>query len=450
MSIRIGNHVIKLNLSQIIAIVFALIILAGSLLLALPFSSVTGKSCGYFTALFTAVSCVCVTGLSVVDIWSTYSMFGQVVLLILMEVGGLGFMSIVSLMFYFTNHKTNVQSLSLIAESIGADGISQIGRIQKRLLIGSFGFEGIAADILFVHFIPKMGAGKALSYGIFHAVSSFCNAGFDLFGYVEPGSSLTTLADDPVVLITLGLLVVIGGIGFVVWDDIISKPPRRWSVYTKLVLAMTTFLLVLGTVMYFFLEYANSDTIGNMTMGNKLVNAFFQSVTTRTAGFAAVNQGSLTTPSIALTIMLMLIGGSAGSTAGGVKTVTVFIVVKVLLSGASGRKTVTVMDRTITNEQINYAYAIVGNSILLSLIGGFVISLTSGFDFYSSYFESVSALATVGISVGITSSVSFVSKILIMIFMYIGRVGLLTLTIGFFKSKENPAIKYPPVKIMIG
>jgi len=440
----------KLNLSQIIALTFLFIILIGAVLLTLTCSSKANGSIGFFTALFTATSSVCVTGLSLVDIWSSYTLFGQIVLLFLMEIGGLGFMSILSILFYLTGHKNDIQSLSLMAESIGSDALSDIVRIQKRLIIGSVSLELGGAFILFLTFIPSFGIGRALWYGLFHSISSFCNAGFDLMGINSPGSSLLSIQNNYVALITLSILIVAGGIGFIVWDDMVTvKSPKKWSVYTKLVLIISAVLLVTGSILFFLLEMNNPNTIANMPLAGKIVNSIFQSATTRTAGFASIDQGSLTENSVVLTILLMAVGGSAGSTAGGIKTVTIFILVRAIYSYAYGKKDVTIYERTITYEQISYALAVVGSFAAISTIGAFIINISSNVGMLASFYESVSALATVGLSLGVTSSLSVTAKILLIVFMYLGRVGLLTVSIGFFKIRENSAIKYPSVKLMV-
>lgn len=452
MSFNIKKLSIKTNLNQKIAIAFFLIIIIGTIALMLPISSKAPGSVGLITSLFTSTSAVCVTGLSVVDVWSTYSFFGQFVILLLMETGGLGFMSVISILVHFTRQETTIQSLSLMSEALGSEAvIKDITRIQKRLLIGSTFFELIGAAILCVNFAPSLGVKDAIWFGIFHSVSAFCNAGFDLFGKIAPGSGLTTLKGNPIVLITVAILITAGGIGFIVWDDIVSsKHIRKWSIYTKLVLLTTFSLIVLGTILFYVLEYNNPKTFGCMDSVQRIVHAFFQSVTPRTAGFAAVDQSSLYDASIALTSILMIIGGSTGSTAGGIKTVTALIVLKAAFSSALGKKSTTIFRRTITQEQIKNSYTILNLFLFLSLIGSFVIYLSSGVSFVDSLFESISALATVGLSLGITGSLSFLSKLIIIIFMYIGRVGLLTLTMGFLKTKDTGSIKYPPVKLLIG
>jgi len=439
----------RLNIYQTISITFIGIIIIGTVLLSLPFASKAPGSIGLLTALFTSTSAVCVTGLSLVDIWSSYTFFGQLVILILMETGGLGFMSIVSILFYVINHHNGIQSLSLMAQSVGTDGLSNITRIQKRLLIGSVAFEGTGALILFLSLLPSFDPLTALWLGVFHSISSFCNAGFDLMGIISPGCGLTAISDNPLALITVALLIIIGGIGFLVWDDIITaKKLHFFSIYTRYVLITTGILLTLGFIFFFMLEYNNSATMGNMGLGGKIANAFFQSATTRTAGFSSVNQADLTDSSLVLTMLLMFIGGSAGSTAGGIKTVTFLIVIWATFSSATGRRSTTILGRSISQEQINQAYTIVIAFFLLGIIGGFAINLTSGVAFSKSLFESISALATVGLSLGITSGLSVISKLILILYMFIGRVGLLTLTLGFFKKKENSDIKFPAAKIL--
>ena len=450
MKFRKLRFLYNLNISQIIAGVYALLIIVGAILLDLPFATVSGKSVGGLTSLFTSTSAVCVTGLSVVDIWSTFSLFGQFVILILMEAGGLGFMSIISILFYITDKSANIRSLSLIAESLGTDIITDILRVQKRLLIGSFSFEFIGTVLLSIRFIPVLGVGKGIWFGIFHSVSAFCNAGFDLMGILSPGGSLVSWAHDPVVLLTIASLIIIGGIGFLVWNDIVfARQIRKWSVYTRIVMLTTALLLVCSTICFMCFEF-NASAFNGMTTGEKLINSFFQAATTRTAGFASVDQAGLTPLSVMLTMLLMIVGGSAGSTAGGIKTVTLMIILKTLVSNLTGKKTVTIFKRTITEDQIQNAFTVAGGFLLLSVIGGFFIELTSAAGLSASFFESISALATVGLSLGVTSALTLSSKLLLIVLMYIGRVGLLTLTIGFFKVKENPNIRYPSVKLMIG
>lgn len=449
MYIQIFNRKYKINVSQFITIVFAGIIVLGTILLALPIASRSGKSCGILTALFTATSSVCVTGLSLVDVWSTWNPFGQIILLSLIEIGGLGFMSIVSLAYFFIHHQSDIQSLSLIAESLGNENMKEVGRIQRRLLIGSLSIEGVGAVLLFLLFLPQYGFAHSLWLGVFHSVSAFCNAGFDILGFTEPGSSLISCQLNPLISVVLSALIIIGGLGFTVWDNILnSKRIRDWSIYTKMVMSITMSLLLIGTVAFLLFEYKNPDTLGSMSWYNKLSNAFFQSVTPRTAGFAMIEQGSMTSPSKALTSVLMMIGGSAGSTAGGIKTVTFLILINFIISKLRGRKNTVIFHRTITESQILNAFTVLCSFVALVFVGSLIMSYSAPLRFSSALFESVSALSTAGLSLGITSSLSISGKIVAIIFMFLGRVGILTVSLGFFKSRENPGIKYPSAKIM--
>jgi len=451
MILKIKNQRIILNLYQKIIVAFILVIFLGTLLLSLPFASKTGSSCGFLTALFTSTSAVCVTGLSKVDIWTHFTLFGQATLLLLMQIGGLGFMSIITIFFHLFNHREGIQSISLSAESLGVDNFKSIKRIQKRLIIGSFFFESVGTLILFFCFLPSMGFLKAAWFGIFHAVSAFCNAGFDLMGAISPGAGMIGFQNHSVVLLTLSALIVIGGIGFFVWDDIAtSRHPRKWSVYTQIVVSVSAFLILFGTGSFFFMEFHNPETIGNMNLNHQIVNSLFQAITPRTAGFASIDQNSMSESSIAMTSLLMIIGGSAGSTAGGIKTVTFLIILKTILSNLQGKKNVTIFNRTLSHEQLQYAFAISGGFVLLSIAGGFLITFSSEIPFAHSFFESISALATVGLSLGVTATLTPVSSLIVILLMFTGRVGLLTLTLGFFKAREDLSIKYPSAKLIIG
>lgn len=443
---------ISLTSSQSIALVFAFVILLGTLLLCLPFASRSGESCGLRTALFTATSSTCVTGLVLADTWTQWSGFGQIVLLCLIEIGGLGFMTIASTLIFALKRKMNMEQRLLIAQSIGSDGMGDADRIQKKILIGCLAVEGIGALILFLRFLPLYSPWIALKLSVFHAVSAFCNAGFDIFGFEAPGSSMMLYGTDAVVVLTLSALIIIGGIGFLVWDELVRiRRAKKWSVYTKLVLITTAALLIVGTLLFCLLEWNNPKTLGAMTVPQKLTAAFFQSVTTRTAGFAGIDQGALTDSSKAVTMLLMLIGGSSGSTAGGLKTVTFIVLMLFLWSRLTGKDSVNVFHRTIPGKQILNAVTLCGFMILLSFFGGAVICATSPASFSDGLYESISALATVGLSTGITPLLSVPAQFLIILYMYFGRVGILTLSLGFLQEKASQnKIKYAETNLLIG
>ena len=308
-----------ISTTKTIAAAFAGIILLGTLLLMLPASSRSGKSCPFLPALFTATSATCVTGLTPFDTWSQWSGLGQIVLLCLIEVGGLGFMSVATLVVFLFRRRIGLKQRLVMAQALSLNEINGVVRLQRTVLVGSLSIQGLGALVLTLHFLPQHGLSRAIRWGVFHAISAFCNAGFDIFGVLSPGSSLMEFQSDPVVLLTLGTLVILGGLGFLVWQEIVTHRFhfKRYSVYAKLVLLTTLCLLLGGWVLTLILEWNNPSTLGNLSFGDKLVGGFFQSVTLRTAGFAAIEQAVLTGAGKADAMVLMLIGGSSGSTAGG-------------------------------------------------------------------------------------------------------------------------------------
>lgn len=442
----------QLSATKVIALGFAGIILLGALLLATPAASRDGISCGFRPALFTATSATCVTGLVLYDTWSQWSGFGQVVIITLIEIGGLGFMSVATLFVFLFRRKVSLKQRLVIAQALSTSDMEGVLRLQKTVLVGSLSLEALGALILTIHFWPEYGFSTALRWGCFHAVSAFCNAGFDILGCITPGVSLVAFNSDPVLLLTLGALVTLGGLGFLVWEEVATK--RRWkafSVYTKLVLLTTLTLLMAGWGLTCLLEWNNPGTLGNLSVGDKLVNGLFQSMTLRTAGFAAIDQGALTEGSKAIAMVLMLIGGSSGSTAGGLKTVTFVVLVLFLIARARGRSTVCLFKRTIPQSQVLDAMTLAFLMIALSVFGGIFISATSPVSFTDGLFESVSALATVGVTAGATTSLSVGGQILMILYMYFGRVGLLTISLGFLMGdKAQERFRYAQTNLLIG
>lgn len=441
-----------LSATKIIAMVFALIILVGALLLTLPAASRDGVSCGFRPALFTATSATCVTGLVLYDTWTQWSGFGQIVIISLIEIGGLGFMSAASVFVFFLRRKVGLKQRLVMAQALSLNDMEGVVRLQKVVLTGSLSVEAIGALILTLRFWPEFGFSRALRWGVFHSVSAFCNAGFDIFGCIAPGTSLVEFQSDPLVLLTLGALVVIGGLGFFVWEEIAQKRSfRKFSVYTKLVLLTTGVLIISGAVLICLLEWNNPATLGPMSLGDKLLNGLFQSITLRTAGFAAVDQAMLTDASKGVSMVLMLIGGSSGSTAGGLKTVTMVVLVLFLAARARGRDSVCVFRRTIPNDKVMDAMTISGIMIALAVFGGIFISATSPVNLTDGLFEAVSALATVGITAGATPVLSIPAQILIIIYMYFGRVGVLTISLGFLMgNKAEDRFRYAYTNLLIG
>lgn len=441
-----------LSATKIIAIVFATIILVGALLLSLPAASRDGISCGFRPALFTATSATCVTGLVLYDTWSQWSGFGQAVIISLIQIGGLGFMSAATLFVFFLRRRIGLKQRLVMAQALSVSDMDGVVRLQKTVLVGSFSIEAIGALILTARFWPEYGFLTALKWGVFHSISAFCNAGFDIFGCITPGASLMEFQSDPVILLTLGALVVIGGLGFLVWEEIASRRSfRKFSVYTRLVLLTTLSLILIGWILTCILEWNNPGTLGPMSLGDKLLNGLFQSITLRTAGFAAVDQAALTDGGKAASMVLMLIGGSSGSTAGGLKTVTFIVLVLFLATRARGRSTVSIFKRTIPQGQVLDAMTIACIMIILAMFGGIFISATSPIGFTDALYEAVSALATVGLTAGATGTLSIPAQFLIIIYMYFGRVGVLTISLGFLMGdRAEERFRYAETNLLIG
>ena len=449
---RVNKNRRPMNVNRLIALAFAGIILFGALLLCLPFSSRSGTSCGFRTALFTATSSTCVTGLILADTWTQWSGFGQTVIITLIEIGGLGFMSIASFVIFAFKKKMNINQRLAMAQSIGVSDMGDAVRMQKRMLLGCLIVEGSGALILTARFIPKYGFWVALKLGFFHSISAFCNAGFDILGFETPGQSLIPYGTDPIVIITLSLLVIIGGLGYIVWDETVRiHSPKKWSVYTKLVLISTGSLLILGAVGIYITEWNNPETLGELSTPGKFIAGFFQSVTARTAGFDGLNQGGMTEAGKAVTMFLMLIGGSSGSTAGGLKTVTFIVLILFMWSRLRDRDEINVFNRSIPSKLVLNALTIFGIMVTMSFLGAAFICATSPVTFTDALYEAVSAIATVGLTTGITPSLSIPAQFLLIIYMYFGRVGILTISFGFLQKKPSELkYKYAETSLLIG
>ena len=450
MKIRVRRR--PVSATKVIAITFAVIILTGALLLTLPAASRDGISCGFRPALFTATSATCVTGLVLYDTYTQWSGFGQIVIISLIQIGGLGFMSAATLVVFLLRRKVGLKQRLLIAQALSVNDMDGIVNLQKTVLVGSFSIEAIGALILTLRFWPDYGFQTALKWGCFHSVSAFCNAGFDILGCITPGASLMEFQSDPVVLLTLGALITVGGLGFLVWEEIASRRCfRKFSVYTRLVLVTTLSLILAGWILTCILEWNNPGTLGFMSVGDKLLNGLFQSITLRTAGFAAIDQAMLTEGGKAFSMVLMLIGGSSGSTAGGLKTVTFIVLVLFLWARARDRDTVCVYRRAIPKAQVLDAMTIAFIMILLAMFGGIFISATSPVTFTDALYEAVSALATVGLTAGATGNLSIPAQILIIIYMYFGRVGVLTISLGFLAGdRVEERFRYAETNLLIG
>lgn len=441
-----------LSPTKIIAVTFLILILTGAFLLTLPVSTRDGRGCDFLRALFTATSATCVTGLTPFDTFTQWSGFGQGVLLCLIEVGGLGFMSMATLFVFLLRKRIGLKQRMVMAQALSLNDMEGVVRLQRTVIFGSLSVEAVGAAILAAYFTPRFGFGKALWLGVFHSVSAFCNAGFDIFGFLEPGASLMTFQNDPLVLLTLGALVVIGGLGFLVWEELAErKPLSRMTVYTRLVLATTAALLLAGWILTCLLEWNNPETLGNMPVWEKLLNGFFQSVTLRTAGFASVDQGKLTEGGKAVSMIIMLIGGSSGSTAGGLKTVTFVVLVLFIWARLRGRSTVCAFQRTIPQGQVLDAMTIAMAMLILAMFGAVFICATSPVGFTNALYEAISALATVGLTADTTLRLSVPAQCLIILYMYFGRVGILTISLGFLTGdRAVERFRYAQTSLLIG
>lgn len=440
----------KLTQTQMIVVGFMLIILTGSLLLMLPWASRSHEVTPFLDTLFTATSASCVTGLVVVDTWSHWSVFGQVIILILIQVGGMGFMTLGVFMAILLRRRIGLKTRGVLQESINSLQIGGIVKLAKKIIQGTVFFESVGALILMYRFIPKVGMARGIWYGIFHSVSAFCNAGFDLMGYVEPYQSLCGYAGDWLVNLTIMSLIVIGGIGFFVWDDIATKKlkVRRYTLHTKLVLMTTLALIIGGALFFFFTEQSN--VLRNMPFAERIWASFFQSVTARTAGFNTVDTGALTEGSKFVTILLMFVGGSPGSTAGGIKTTTLIVLLVCVRSNMRQEKGYNILDRRLDEEVVRKACTVMCTNLLLMLTATIVMLVLQPFALTDVLFETASAIGTVGMTTGITRSICSISKAVLIFLMYCGRIGSLTFALSLRGNKHEPAVKQPVEQVMIG
>lgn len=432
---------------------FLLVIFLGSVLLSLPVSSRNGESCGAMTAVFTATSATCVTGLSLVDSYSQWSAFGQVVLLGLIQIGGLGYMAFVSVFYFLLRRRIGLRERLVLQQAMALDELKGVVWLVRLMLAGTFLVEGTGALILTLRFLMEYPLKKALWLGVFHAVSAFCNAGFDILGFITPGASLVAYRGDVAINLTLTALIVIGGLGFFVWNDLLMlrQKNHRLSVHTRLVLWTTGILLVGGTLAILTLEWNNPATLGGLPVGKKILAAFFQSGTTRTAGFAAVDQGSLTGSGKLVSMLLMLVGGSSGSTAGGIKTVSVALLFLMSYSVLRNHKETVLFGRRIPQQQMASAASIALLVSGLGLMGGMILSATNGLALGDCLYESISAICTVGLSTGITAGLNLGSKILLIVYMFFGRVGIMTISFAFMtKIPPDNAVRRPEARVLIG
>ncbi|SHE83067.1 TrkH family potassium uptake protein [Clostridium fallax] len=440
---------IKLNAVQVLALGFFIVILIGGILLTLPISSKSGESTNFLDSLFTATTSVCVTGLITVDTGTHWSYFGQVIIMLLIEVGGLGFMSFATLIAILIGKKITLKERLLMQEALNTFNIQGMVRMVRYVLVFTFSVQILGALLYSTQFIPMFGLGKGIYYSIFHSISAFNNAGIDLFGHFQ---SLTHYSGNFVIILTTSALIIIGGLGFTVWAEVYNfKGFRKFSLHSKLVIMMTSILLVGGTILFFLFEYKNPSTLGPMDFKDKLLNAFFASVTPRTAGFNSIPTDGMTMAGRFLTILFMFIGGSPGSTAGGLKTVTFGILILTFISIIKGREDTEVFYKRIPRGVVRRSMALFIIAVGLIIMVAMILSITEvGATFEEIIYEVVSAFGTVGLTLGLTTKLTSIGKILIILTMYCGRVGPLTIALALTNKKNNNGIKYPEGKILVG
>ena len=445
-----SNKKPKLSAAQTLALGFALIIVTGALLLTLPISSKNGQPIGFLDALFTATSATCVTGLVVFDTYLQFTLFGQIVILTLIQIGGLGFMTFAILFSMVLRKRIGLRERAFLMEAVSADRLSGVVRLARRVLLGTLVVEGTGAVLLSLRFCPMLGFGRGIWYGIFHAVSAFCNAGFDLFGYQAPYQSLVGFESDPLVLLTIAGLIIVGGIGFVVWEDVAVHrlDLRRYTLHTKVVLFTTAFLLAGSTALFYILEAEAS--FAGMSVPQRLLAAFFQAVTPRTAGFNAVDLTQLSESGALLTMLLMLVGASPGSTGGGMKLTTVAVMVMAVSAHLRRRSDVDLFSRRVDPETVRKAFCNALFYVGLMLAASFVIlAVQSELLMKDVFFECISAIGTVGLSTGITRDLVPLSKVLVLLLMYAGRVGSVTVFIAVSRKKTGK-LRNPVEHVIIG
>ena len=438
---------------RIMALGFLVVILAGTLLLSLPAAAVGHRSIGLLNAMFTATSSVCVTGLVVVDTGTTFSLLGQIVIMLLIQVGGLGFMIFATLAMVALGRRISLRSRVLIRESMNANNLTGLVRLSMWFSGLAILIELLGACVLSVRFVPMFGWKRGLLYSVFHSVSAFCNAGFDLFGGFR---SLEGFQRDPLVLLTLAVMIVLGGLGFSVLSECLSRKEHQLSLHAKLVLLVSGVLLALGMALTLALEWGNPGTLGALPVGDKFVNAFFQSATLRTAGFASLNQGLLTDSSKLISILFMFVGASPASTGGGVKTTTLSVMILLVVSVVRGRTDVTLFGKQLPQGTIRRAFVIIFIGLVIVVTCACALSLSerdSGIPMIDLMYEAASAFGTAGLSSAGTPGLNRLSHILLMPIMFFGRVGPLTMAFALASRMENNPrnrIHFPEEKIMIG
>ena len=445
-----------LSTTQTILLSFLVTILVGSGLLALPISSASGKAVPYLDALFTAATSTCVTGLVTLPTVSSWSVFGQIVILLLIQIGGLGIITIMSGVMLLLNRKMGISDRLLIQDAFNLNTMSGLAKFVKKVLLGTLIIEGIGAVLYMTVFVPEFGA-KGIWISVFNSISAFCNAGIDIIAE----NSLCNYATNPLINTVTSALIILGGLGYIVWWDVLrvigSRSPknkrifRHLTLHSKIVITVTAGLILVGAILIFIFEYNNPLTIGEMPLFDKIQVSLFQSVTTRTAGFASIPQENLTNASAALSIILMLIGASPVGTAGGMKTVTIAVLACSALATIRNKSSATLFGRRISEESVKKAVAVVVTFLTICTISTVLLMSTSNISVIDAVYETVSATATVGLSRNLTATLNTFGKLIIIVTMYFGRVGPISLAVALgSKNESQNVISEPTENISIG
>ncbi|WP_296400443.1 TrkH family potassium uptake protein [Acidaminococcus timonensis] len=441
------NQIRRFSPSQLIALTFVGLILAGALLLMLPIASTDGSSLSFVDALFTATSASCVTGLVVVDTGTYFSVFGQLVVIALIQLGGLGLVLFATLFSVVMRKKIDLQSRLNIQASLNQNELDGVVRMSLRIAKYTAAIEAFFGTVLALRFFPEYGL-KGIYFGYWHAVSAFCNAGFDLFGHYQ---SLTAFVGDPVVNLSICLCIILGGLGFAVMRDVLKKRNfRQLKLHSKLVLTVTATLIVVGTAVIAFLEWHNPGTLGSLSGSDALWASFMQSVSPRTAGFNTIDMNALRIPTMIFIILLMFIGASPASTGGGIKTTTFALILLNISQVVRGRSECEIFGRRVGNDTIFQAFAITSMSMLWVVSATLLVTCLEDTSFLYALFEVVSAFATVGLSTGLSQHICTASKIILILSMYAGRVGFMTFALALTAQKPEKHIHYPKENIIIG
>lgn len=441
-----GHRHYRLSGSQTILLGFVILILAGAVLLMLPISSRSGEWTGFIDALFTSASASCVTGLVVYDTWSHWNWFGQLIILSLIQIGGMGVVTMTTILSRIVGRKLGLQARATMQEAVSAPNLSEVLKYTKFICIGTVIFELAGAVLMSPVFIAEYGPLKGIWLSLFSSISAFCNAGFDLNGEYGPFSSMVPYMDTPLIVIVLVILILTGGLGFLTWMDIKKHGLKfyKYSTQSKLIIFMEIVLVIVPMVYLWFGEYED------LPYGQRFLASLFQAVTPRTAGFNTTDYNSFSDTGVIITIILMLIGGAPGSTAGGMKITTIAILFFTMITVFKREKSPAIFKRRITTEAVYGAIAVFMLDVMLAVFAAMAVSRIEGVGYLKALFETASAVATVGLSMGITPRLTIASKIILIVIMYIGRVGGLTLVFAAITRRSTVNKQYPADNIAVG